>query len=407
MKRIFILLLATIMVTFSLPTTNTNGKVFAEEGESNYTDEEWAQEFEDHLEEMWTADGHDAGLHMKFSTSTGIDPKTGLYDITFWVTLQTTESDFFNENFTFMGLFSNFEIALHTENPITTETQIEYDTALEGNITAKTIDSKGSTSGYAIVYNGNKNFRFKEENTYSVNISGEGYELEEAYGANSADITVTVPVTVTYTTFTTKILTLHTKSNSVKLSDMSAKVGYTTKKTAKEIPGERILTSVSTFLPGDFDHDGQFTVKDLIAAQYYLADSIGREKAAHDEDMALYYDSISLQSLKLYLIEELNISEMINNLTQRNQDIMIDLGLVLPPCTHTDTEWHILEEPTCSESGFRIQKCSSCGKFIAGTLEAIDPIHTPGEWITNEETGWKSLYCTVCCELIRSERIYK
>lgn len=417
MKRIFILLLATIMVAFSLPTTNTNGKVYAEEGESNYTDEEWAQELEDHLEKLWALPPSDYYYSkdyiyvddrlMEFSTSTGINPKTGLCDINFWVTFQTTESgELFNEFFTFTGLFSNFEIILQTDKSIIPETQIEYDTTLEGNIAAKTIHDTYGTSGYAIVYNGNKNFRFKEEDTCFAYISKEGYKIEDVVGSSSEEIFVAVPTTTTFSTFTTKILTLHTKSNSVKLSEMSAKVGYTTKKTVKEIPGERIITSVSTFLPGDFDHDGQFTVKDLIAGQYYLADSIGREKAAHEEDMTLYYDSISLQYLKLYLIEELNISEMINNLSQRNQNIMVDLRLVSPPCKHTEAEWVILEESKCYEAGFRIQKCSSCDQFIAGTAEPIDPIdHTPGAWIINEETGWKVLYCTVCGELIRSERI--
>ena len=76
---------------------------------------------------------------------------------------------------------------------------------------------------------------------------------------------------------------------------------------------------------------------------------------------------------------------------------------------HTDGEWIIDKEATCTENGSKHQICSVCESTIK--TETITKLgHTDGEWITDKEAtvtenGLKKLICDACGAIISEEII--
>ena len=78
---------------------------------------------------------------------------------------------------------------------------------------------------------------------------------------------------------------------------------------------------------------------------------------------------------------------------------------------HEVTEWVDVVQATCSRKGFREGVCSTCGEQVAETTEMLP--HTEGEWevtsgfsVSSSGTvtpGQKSLMCSVCGEVIKTE----
>lgn len=55
-----------------------------------------------------------------------------------------------------------------------------------------------------------------------------------------------------------------------------------------------------------------------------------------------------------------------------------------PACTHPNTEWYVENEATCTEDGYRIKKCTTCGQRIDGTGEKIKATgHKESDWIVD------------------------
>ncbi len=92
-----------------------------------------------------------------------------------------------------------------------------------------------------------------------------------------------------------------------------------------------------------------------------------------------------------------------------------NMTLYLTPsfqCSHISTDTTITKQPTCSETGTKVTKCSEC-KEIIETVTLNKLPHTDGtEWTTLREAtcsqkGEKVLYCTVCGEVSTKEDIEK
>ena len=73
-------------------------------------------------------------------------------------------------------------------------------------------------------------------------------------------------------------------------------------------------------------------------------------------------------------------------------------------------EWELAEtiEPTCDEDGKRIYKCKICGETKEETIPAKE--HVPSDWQIVKEAGFftegeKQIVCTVCGEVLETERI--
>ena len=78
---------------------------------------------------------------------------------------------------------------------------------------------------------------------------------------------------------------------------------------------------------------------------------------------------------------------------------------------HTDGEWIVDAEATCTEDGSKHQVCSVCEATIK--TETITKFgHTDGEWITDKEAnctedGSKHQVCSVCNDTIKTETLTK
>ncbi len=80
------------------------------------------------------------------------------------------------------------------------------------------------------------------------------------------------------------------------------------------------------------------------------------------------------------------------------------------PATGHKGEWTITKKPSCTEEGEQNRTCTECGTKQTQTIPANG--HTPGEWkVTKEPScavnggGKKTLYCSVCNEVIETEII--
>ena len=70
-----------------------------------------------------------------------------------------------------------------------------------------------------------------------------------------------------------------------------------------------------------------------------------------------------------------------------------------PPCKHKWGAWHVIEEPSCIETGYRERQCVKCGALDDEVMPKT--AHTYGRWrITREPTctreGQKTRTCQVC-----------
>ena len=70
-----------------------------------------------------------------------------------------------------------------------------------------------------------------------------------------------------------------------------------------------------------------------------------------------------------------------------------------PPCHHKWGAWNVIDEPTCTETGYRERQCVKCGILDGQVMPKTD--HTYGQWrITREPTctkeGQKARTCKVC-----------
>ena len=78
---------------------------------------------------------------------------------------------------------------------------------------------------------------------------------------------------------------------------------------------------------------------------------------------------------------------------------------------HTEGEWIIDKEPTCTENGSKHQVCSVCEATVkTETLEKLG--HIDGKWITDKEptcteNGSKHQVCSVCKTTIKTEVLEK
>ena len=81
------------------------------------------------------------------------------------------------------------------------------------------------------------------------------------------------------------------------------------------------------------------------------------------------------------------------------------------PHTHTLTGWQTTVYPTCTKTGTRIKKCTSCGVVV--NKETISKTgHSTGSWITTLEPtcvkdGVKVKNCSVCKAVVNKEYIAK
>ena len=79
------------------------------------------------------------------------------------------------------------------------------------------------------------------------------------------------------------------------------------------------------------------------------------------------------------------------------------------PASHTDGEWKIDTNATCTEDGTKHQECAVCSASIkTDTIAATG--HTDGEWVidahaTCTEDGSKHQVCSVCSTSIKTEKI--
>ena len=102
-----------------------------------------------------------------------------------------------------------------------------------------------------------------------------------------------------------------------------------------------------------------------------------------------------------------------------NGELVITLtdGTVLDPIAlpkneehhHTESDWIVLKDASCTENGLKYQECSTCSSII--DLEIINrTLHSSSEWIiikeaTEYEDGIKQKICTTCKEVMDEEVI--
>ena len=145
--------------------------------------------------------------------------------------------------------------------------------------------------------------------------------------------------------------------------------------------------------------------------------------------------------MKKFLLVLLSLVSLTCFLTACNQNDNV-------ACSHSYSEWNIVDEATCLEDGLKSHTCSKCGDIETQTIEAfghtevvdarVEPTctstgltegkhcsvcskiliaqnnipvsHTDGEWITDAAptctiNGRKHLVCSICNETIRNETI--
>jgi len=81
----------------------------------------------------------------------------------------------------------------------------------------------------------------------------------------------------------------------------------------------------------------------------------------------------------------------------------------IPVVPHTPGAWGIGEQPSCTEAGTKVQKCSECGEIVDSTVWDAKG-HTPGTWLTTKsatctEAGKKAQTCEACDTVLVEEEI--
>ena len=89
-------------------------------------------------------------------------------------------------------------------------------------------------------------------------------------------------------------------------------------------------------------------------------------------------------------------------------DLLVYAMMLSDPCAHIYDEG-IVVAPTCTEDGYTLHTCQSCGRSMKDTIVPASG-HIEGEWTlvryaTETQTGLKQISCTVCHEVLAEEII--
>ncbi len=213
-----------------------------------------------------------------------LNQETGCYDLDIYV-------------LTAIGYFSNFEaeISLYIDGADNKSRKLNVEQFAKGNFTA------ALTEGLLnIVFNATKN----------VDMSA-GYVVNDM---NDYENIYIFKIATVKTDIKQNIRKNGSEDGSGMEIDRGIDIGGGEVKTAGFINENKVINfgvtavgvdSESSALPGDYDFDGALTVKDLIAAQYYLTNRVD----LRDDLLMRMLNSTSLQYLQMYLCETISFSE--------------------------------------------------------------------------------------------------
>lgn len=213
-----------------------------------------------------------------------LNQETGCYDIDIYVSST-------------IGYFSNFEaeISLYIDGADNKTPKLNVEQFAKGNFTA------GITKDTLnVVFNATKNVDmsagyvvndfYDYENTYIFKIATVKTDIKQNIRKNGSEEGLEIEIDKGIELFGGEV------------------------KTAGFINGNKVINfgvtgvgvdSETPALPGDYDFDGVLTVKDLIAAQYYLTNHV----YLRDKVLTEMLNSTSLQYLQMYLCETITFSE--------------------------------------------------------------------------------------------------
>ena len=209
---------------------------------------------------------------------------TGCYDVDIYVA-------------TAIGYFSNFEaeIRIHFADTEIKNPKLSIEQFAKGSFTAAITKDMLN-----IVFNATKN----------VDMSA-GYVVNDMNGYENIYI---FKIATVKTDIKQNIRKNGSEDGSGTEIDRGIDIGGGEVKTAGFINGNKVINfgmtnvdkdSDAPALPGDYDFDGALTVKDLIAAQYYLTNRVD----LRCEFLMRMLNSTSLQYLQMYLCETISFSE--------------------------------------------------------------------------------------------------
>lgn len=195
------------------------------------------------------------------------------------------------------GYFSNFEaeIRIHFADTEIKNPKLSVEQFAKGNFTAALTKDMLN-----IVFNATKN----------VDMSA-GYVVNDMNGYENIYI---FKIATVKTDIKQNIRKNGSEDGSGTEIDRGIDIGGGEVKTAGFINGNKVINfgftdvgkdSDAPALPGDYDFDGALTVKDLIAAQYYLTNRVDLKC----EFLMRMLNSTSLQYLQMYLCETISFSE--------------------------------------------------------------------------------------------------
>lgn len=213
-----------------------------------------------------------------------LNQETGCYDVDIYVS-------------TTIGYFSNFEaeISLYIDGADNKSRKLNVEQFAKGNFTAALTKDMLN-----IVFNATKN----------VDMSA-GYVVNDM---NDYDNIYIFKIATVKTDIKQNIRKNGSEDGSGTEIDRGIDIGGGEVRTAGFINENKVINfgvtavggdSKISALPGDYDFDGALTVKDLIAAQYYLTNRV----ELRDELLMRMLNSTSLQYLQMYLCETISFSE--------------------------------------------------------------------------------------------------
>lgn len=213
-----------------------------------------------------------------------LNQETGCYDVDIYVV-------------TANGYFSNFEaeIRIHFADTEIKNPKLSIEQFAKGSFTAAITKDMLN-----IVFNATKN----------VDMSA-GYVVNDMNGYENIYI---FKIATVKTDIKQNIRKNGSEDGSGTEIDRGIDIGGGEVKTAGFINGNKVINfgftdvgkdSDAPALPGDYDFDGALTVKDLIAAQYYLTNRVD----LRCEFLMRMLNSTSLQYLQMYLCETISFSE--------------------------------------------------------------------------------------------------
>lgn len=213
-----------------------------------------------------------------------LNQETGCYDVDIYVS-------------TTIGYFSNFEaeISIYFADAEIKNPKLSVEQFAKGSFTAAITKDMLN-----IVFNATKN----------VDMSA-GYVVNDM---NDYENIYIFKIATIKTDIKQNVIKSGSEDGSEIEIDSGIKVGGGDVKTAGFINGNKVINfgitdvgrgSDTPALPGDYDFDGALTVKDLIAAQYYLTNRVD----LRCEFLMRMLNSTSLQYLQMYLCETISFSE--------------------------------------------------------------------------------------------------